>query len=203
MEKNRYERKWQNYLINKNIQLRLVLTNLVYMVVIIVITLAVLLSPLFQSMFFSEDLNVQYEAAQTFLTLLKRLVPAIVVLFTLVFVHQILMTHRICGPLVNFDHTFRRIMQGDFTRRVHLRRGDYWNEECERINAMLDSLSQFITKVKTSHERLMAVLEEVLKEVQDLDTKQKVAEALDIVKREALQVKEYLSVFRTDGNKES
>jgi methyl-accepting chemotaxis protein len=203
MEKNRYDRKWQNYLINKNIQLRLVLTNLVYMVVIIVITLAVLLSPLFQSMFFSEDLNVQYQAAQTFLTLLKRLIPAIVVLFTLVFIHQILITHRICGPLVNFDHTFRRIMQGDFTRRVHLRRGDYWNEECDQINAMLDSLSQFIINVRSSHEKLMVVLEDVLKGVEDLDTRQKISEALDIVKHEALQVKEYLSVFRTDGNKDA
>jgi signal transduction histidine kinase len=176
---------------------------LLYMLVIIVITLAVLLSPLFQSMFFSEDLNVQYQAAQTFLTLLKRLVPAVVLLFTLVFVHQILITHRICGPLVNFDHTFRRIMQGDFTRRVHLRKGDYWNEECDQINAMLDSLSQFIINVRGSHEKLMVVLEDVLKGVEGLDTRQKISEALDIVKHEALQVKEYLSVFRTDGNKDA
>ncbi|MFH0812743.1 MAG: methyl-accepting chemotaxis protein [Pseudomonadota bacterium] len=196
--KQRYKRKWRNYLINQEIQLKIVLTNLVYMVIVIMISLAVLLSPLMHDMFFSNDLDVQYQAAQTFLTLVKRLVPAVVIMFILIFVHQILITHRICGPLVNFTHTFKRIAEGDLTRKVILRKGDYLRDECEKINEMVDSLSRFIANVRTDSDKLVLLLEEVMGKVEDFDTKKKIAEALAIVKQEALLVKKDLSIFKIE-----
>lgn len=196
--KQRYKRKWRNYLINQEIQLKIVLTNLVYMVIVIMISLAVLLSPLMHDMFFSNDLDVQYQAAQTFLTLVKRLVPAVVIMFILIFVHQILITHRICGPLVNFTHTFKRIAEGDLTRKVILRKGDYLRDECEKINEMVDSLSRFIANIRTDSDKLVLLLEEVMGKVEDFDTKKKIAEALAIVKQEALLVKKDLSIFKIE-----
>jgi methyl-accepting chemotaxis protein len=201
MEKKRYKRKLKNYLINKEIQLKIVITNLVYMVIIIIITLAVLLWPLLNDMFFSNNLDVQYQAAQTFLTLVKRLFPAVGLMFILIFVHQILITHRICGPLVNFTHTFKKIAEGDLTRKIVLRKGDYLSEECEKINTMIDSLSRFIANIRNSHEKLVSLLEEVMAKVKDRDTRIKVEEALDIVRHEALQVKEYLSIFKIRNKK--
>lgn len=197
-EKKPYKRKLRNFLINKEIQLKIVLTNLMYMLIIVIITLSVLLSPLFYDMFMSNDLEVQYKAAQTFLTLAKRLLPALVLMFILVFLHQILLTHRICGPLVNFTHTFKKIAEGDLTRRIVLRPRDYLREECEKINAMVDSLAHFIGNIRVDHERLISVLEEVITKIEDLDTKEKVAEALEIVKREAHLVKKDLSIFKIE-----
>lgn len=199
MDNKHYKRKLGSYLINKEIQLKIVLTNLAYMLVIIIITLAMLLSPLFYDMFLSSDLDVQYQAAQTFLTLVKRLLPAVILMFVLVFLHQILITHRICGPLVNFTHTFKRIAQGDLTRKVVLRKGDYLREECEKINEMIDSLAHFISNIRGGQEKLISVLEEVMTKIEDLDTKTKIAEALEIVKREAHLMKKNLSVFKIEN----
>jgi len=203
MGKKHYKRKLRNYLINKEVQLKIVITNLVYMVIIIIITLAVLLWPLLNDMFFSNNLDVQYQAAQTFLTLIKRLFPVVGLMFILIFVHQILITHRICGPLVNFTHTFKKIAEGDLTRKIFLRKGDYLSEECEKINTMIDSLSRFIANIRNSHEKLVSVLEEAMAKVKDQDARIKIEEALNIVKQEALQVKEYLSIFRIKNNKKT
>ncbi|MBN2468373.1 MAG: methyl-accepting chemotaxis protein [Deltaproteobacteria bacterium] len=198
MGNKRYERKIRNYLINKDIQMKIVLTNLVYMVIITTVALVVLLSPLFQDMFLSDSLDVQYKAAETFLTLLKRLVPAVVLVFVLVFIHQVLITHRICGPLVNFTHTFQRIAEGDFTRKVCLRKGDYLGEECEKINVMVDSLRHFVSTIRKDHGKLVTLLEEILGRVEDLDTRTKLTESLNIVKREADLVEKDLSIFKID-----
>lgn len=200
MGNQRYERKLRNYLINKDVQLKIILTNLVYMLIIAIITLTVLLSPLLQNMFFSDNLDVQYQAAQTFLALMKRLIPAVILMFFLVFVHQTLITHRICGPWVNFTHTFKRIAEGDLTRKVVLRKGDYLGEECEKINLMMNSLASFIANIKKSNEKLVSVLEETLTLVKDPDTKMKIEEALNLAKQEALSVKMGLSVFKIEGN---
>jgi len=191
-----YKRKFRNYLINKNIQFRIVFTNLVYMAIIILITAAVILSPLYRDMFLSHDMDVQYKAAQTFLTLAKRLIPALLLMFFLVFVHQILITHRICGPLVNFSHTFKSIAEGDLTRKVYLRKGDYLREECERINAMIDSLSASIGHIKDDHGKLIKLLEETISRVDDIATKKKIDEALSILKQEANLIGKDLSIFR-------
>lgn len=42
------------------------------------------------------------------------------------------------------------------------------------------------------------MLEEVMTKIEDLDTKKKVAEALDIVKQEVLFVKKSLSIFKIE-----
>jgi hypothetical protein len=51
------------------------------------------------------------------------------------------MVHRICGPLVNFGHTFRRMAQADFTRRVFLRQRDFLHAEALLVNEILDRLN--------------------------------------------------------------
>jgi hypothetical protein len=66
---------------------------------------------------------------------------------------------------------------------------------------MIDSLSRFIANIRNSHEKLVSLLEEVMAKVKDRDTRIKVEEALDIVRHEALQVKEYLSIFKIRNKK--
>jgi nitrate/nitrite-specific signal transduction histidine kinase len=50
--------------------------------------------------------------------------PSMVVLFAFFFIHQLFITHRILGPLVNFTHAFQRVSHADFTSKVTLRKGD-------------------------------------------------------------------------------
>ena len=122
-------RKLRNYLLSNSIQLRVILIMLLHMLLVLATTMAVTLSPLVKDMLFSTDLQVQYQAAQRFLEMVRTLIPAVAAIFLLVFLHQVVITHRVCGPLVNFSNTFKRIAEGDLTRTIRLRRGDYLSAE--------------------------------------------------------------------------
>jgi hypothetical protein len=59
-----YKRKFRNYLINKDLQLRLIRNNLFYQLICVIVTVSILLYPLVQDMIYSPDLESQYRAAQ-------------------------------------------------------------------------------------------------------------------------------------------
>jgi nitrogen fixation/metabolism regulation signal transduction histidine kinase len=168
------------------------------MLLVVIVTVGVVLGPLIVDMLMTEDLEVQYRAAQTFITLIKRLVPAVFAIFVLVFIHQILITHRICGPLVNFNNTFKKVAEGDLTRKIFLRQGDYLREECKRINEMVDGLSSHIMRIGDNHKRLIQLLEDILSRVDDPDACLKLDETLEIIKNEAKLVAEELQIFRIE-----
>ena len=122
--KRKSKRKIRNYLLSNDAQLRFIVPNLFWMLLIIIATMGVVLSPLMIDMFLSENIEIQYRAAITFLSFIKRLVPTIISMFVLIFIHQVIITHRICGPLVNFSNTFKKMDEGDFTRKVTIRADD-------------------------------------------------------------------------------
>jgi len=152
MEVKGNRRHVNSYLINREVQLKMLSINWAYVLVIIFLTLLVLLSPLLHDMFLADDLDVRYMATQSFLVLIKYLVPAVGVMFLLSFAHQIVFSHRILGPLLNFGHTFERIAEGDLTRKVFIRKRDYLWKESQRINAMIDSLSGIMADIGSSHD---------------------------------------------------
>ena len=135
-------RRLKNLFINKGLQFKIIMTSLVYMFLVMVVTTGAILYPDLYTMFSSQELSAQYQAAQNFLVLAKRIIPSTVILFVLFFIHQLFMTHKICGPLVNFTTTFKKIGDGDLSRRVILRKGDYLKVECEAINGMIEGLSK-------------------------------------------------------------
>ena len=194
-------RKLKNFFIYNDLQLRMISSSLIYMVMVVFIMLAVVLLPVIQNMLTAESLDVQYVAAQTFLLMTKRLVPALIVMFIMIFIHQVVLSHRICGPLVNFTKTFKKISEGDLTRKVYLRHGDYLKRECQRINDMIDKFSALINRIKSDNDRLVSVLEEVISHIEDLDTRKKTEQTLSVVKREAELIMDDLSVFKLPEDK--
>ena len=174
----------------------MLVTNLVYMLLIVAVTFAILLSPLISDMVSSDSLDIQFHAAQTFLTLLKRFIPALLAMFVLIFLHQISFTHRICGPLVNFGYTFEKVLEGDLTRKVHLRKGDYLQKECDQINDILEFLGIRIAGFSENADKLVLNLEDLAAQVEDMDSRTKIQSILNSVKQEALKMKQDLSVFK-------
>ncbi|MCX5856255.1 MAG: methyl-accepting chemotaxis protein [Deltaproteobacteria bacterium] len=197
-----YDRKLKNYIVDWDLQIRMIAHSLIYMFIIAIVTVTLILYPIVCDMVFSEDLEIQYRAAQTFLMVVKRLVPALLVILALYTLHQIIITHRICGPLVNFSHTFRRLAEGDLTRKVYLRQGDYLRKECQKINDMIDGLSVILKRITTNHQKLISSLEDISSHVQDLDTKEKIASSLKIVKNDARYVTETLSVVKLEEDRQ-
>ena len=192
------KRKLKNYLINKHDQLRIALQTLIYMSLIVLITVAVILYPSMSDIFYSQDLNIQYCASQSFLLLLNRLVPTMVILFIVVFLHQIVITHRIWGPLKNFTNTIERIGKGDFTRKVIIRKGDYLKEECRQINNMVDGLSKLVSNIRTNHHQLISTLEDITIPVEDGNQRKIIEDSLDTVRRKAELLTEDISHFKLE-----
>lgn len=195
---SRNDRKIKNLFINKNLQSKIIITGMLYMFLVLIITIGTILFPIIHEMLRSDDLNTQYKAAQSFLILAKRLLPCTIVLFSFFFVHLILITHRICGPLVNFTNTFNHVARGDLTRKVKLRKRDYLHRECNEINAMIEGLSKHILTAKKNHDKMSEVLEEALESVEDINTRKRIEIVLDEVKGEALIVSKDLSTFKLD-----
>ncbi|MCX5846387.1 MAG: methyl-accepting chemotaxis protein [Deltaproteobacteria bacterium] len=199
----KYKRKWTNYIVDWDLQFRIISQSLIYMFFIVLITVGVILSPLIYDMVFSTNLDVQYQSAQTFLVLVKRLIPAIIVVLVLFTVHQIIITHKICGPLVNFSHTFKRLAEGDLTRKIYLRQGDYLKRECDKINDMIDGLSGILRRLIEDHKKLILKLEDIMMRVEDIDTRENIQCSLEILNNEVHYVANTMSVFKLEEDTQS
>jgi methyl-accepting chemotaxis protein len=193
-----YKRKLSNYLINKDLQLRLIRNNLFYLLICVIATVSILLYPLIHEMMFVLDLESQYRAAQTFLLLVKWLVPAILMVLILFMGHTIIITHRICGPLVNFTHAFDRLAQGDLSRKVYIRKGDYLKSECKRINLMIEGISDIISRLFTHHNQLLATLQSLNEQTSDTQTKEKLESSLKIIRQDVEYAADTLSRFKVE-----
>jgi signal transduction histidine kinase len=122
------------------------------------VTIAVILSPVIALMYQSPLMEVQYHASRFFLVIAERVPLVLVVFFMLFSIHHMVITHKFCGPLANFSATLHRLMQGDLTRKVHLRKSDYLKQEARDINGMIDTLAHALTCIQEENNTLSNVL---------------------------------------------
>lgn len=172
------KRRLRNYLVDRDVAIRVIVYNLIYMSTIAIVAVFISLYPTVVEMVFSENLTAQYNAAQSFLAVVKKLAPALLLIIILCSLHIIIVMHRICGPLVNFSHSFKRLGEGDMTRKVRLRKGDYLEKESQQINSMIDGLSTIFKRIMTDHNKLIESLEEISSHVKDNITKEKIDSAI-------------------------
>jgi len=189
-------RKLKNYLIRKDIQLKFICINLLFMFLITFVTIFVILFPLIALMYQTDNLETQYQAAKSFVVIFKDLPIALGLVLILFLMQQLLTTHQLCGPLANFAETFEKIAEGDLTRKVNLRRYDFLNKEKQHINKLIDSLTCTIGSVKEEHHKLLSVLNEVKIETTGSGEQQKSREALKAAVKQAQIVNERLSAFK-------
>lgn len=196
MKRTVNQRKLKNYLIANKTQLKIVLANLVLVVLVFAVIIFTILTPFYHDIFLMDDLYAQHYSAKFFLVLLDRLSFAFIAILFLAFIHNVSANHKLCGPLVNFSKTFKKIAQGDLTRKVFLRRYDFLKNEAHQVNDMIDSLSDSITTIKKDNDLLLSVLEEV--DNGEIE-KNKYENAFKIVKKQANLCNEHLSKFKIDG----
>lgn len=190
------QRRFKNYLIDSSVQLKIAATNLGYMLVVMVILISVLI-PQYLEMWRPADPHYQLAAAKLFLLLLDQMALAVVAIFIIAFAHQVLMTHRICGPLVNFSNTFQSIRNLDLTRRVHLRRSDLLKRTANEINEMSAALVENIKRIQTDQEALEKDLADA---VVHLDNPQTLARILASARKHADNCSSGLMAFRLPDN---
>jgi methyl-accepting chemotaxis protein len=59
-----------------------------------------------------------------------------------------ILSHRMAGPVYRFEQTCKDIAKGDFSKRVHLRKGDQLTELQDEFNKMMDRVEAEIKKNK-------------------------------------------------------
>ena len=158
MNVKRNHRRWKNFLIRRDVQLPMIAANLIFLGAVCAVLVAVLLSPLYHDMLKAENLWVQHVSGNLFLILLQRITLAILLIVVLATAHQIVLSHRFCGPLVNFGYTFARMAKGDFSRKVHLRKNDFLKAEAAQVNAIIDRLNDDGKILHENFNRIAATL---------------------------------------------
>ena len=198
MKSKKSVRKLQNYLIAKDIQLRIVVTNFLYLCLIALVLVLTILSPYFYDIFNKEELWVQYLSAKTFLVLLDRLVIALPIIFLISFFHFIVLTHRFCGPMINIKHTLKELAQGNFTRKVFLRKNDFLKQEAAILNNAIDQLSGYFEDIREDNAALLDMLEARL---EDGQYGEDVAACLNEIKANASHTRNILDKVNSDPEK--
>ena len=199
MKREANRRQLKNYLVVNKFHLKLLVINLIYVLFIFAVIIGEILFPFYQDMFKINDLYAQHYSAKFFIVLLNRLSIALLVILVFIFLYQVMVNHKFCGPLVNFSNTFRKISQGDLTRKIFLRRHDFLKNEAAQVNEMIDSLSERIMILKKDHDSLLSALEGMSKvemvpgEYQD---------ALRTLKKQADICNKHLSEFKIDAIKD-
>jgi len=140
----------------------MILAHLAYILLVAVALIATVLSPLYSDIFKAGDLWAKHFSAKMFIVLLERLSIAGLFVMIISFFHFILLTHKICGPLVNIGRTIARISERDFSREIYLRKGDFLKNEAKQINTMMKALSNSIEMIKRENLLLVEDIEESL-----------------------------------------
>lgn len=175
-------RSLTNYLVLKDVQLKICIINFIHMLLVVMATLAAVVIPLYILLIDSPNIEDQYHAA-VFLIIVTEPVPIAMALVLLLFIaHQLIVTHQFCGPIINFSHTFREIAGGNFTRKVILRRHDLLQREASEINTMAERLSERLDGMKQDHAALVLALQSACANPQDRDAALRAAlqKALDV-----------------------
>jgi methyl-accepting chemotaxis protein len=178
MRNKHNKRDWKKLVINKRIQIRIILINLICMILVAGINTAV--------MFSSSICNIYYEGDDGLLKFIDMytlssevLTFSLAAIFVIAVISQVILTHKICGPLVNFSNSFKRMSQGDLTRPVKLRTGDLLSEESKQFNTMLSDLSAHIGNLRQDNRILFAILKELSADPTD---QAKINEAREYIK---------------------
>jgi methyl-accepting chemotaxis protein len=162
MNKITNKRKWRNYLIRYDVQLYIPIYNLVFLCFVIGAVVATTLVPLYNGFQYSDNLSGQHFSAKFFIDISERLAVSFVVIIVAAFIYNVLVTHRIFGPLVNFNKTFQKITQGNLDCKIYLRRHDYLKSEADQVNEMIDTLSFHFNDLKQYNHLLQKKIEQLM-----------------------------------------
>ena len=181
------------------LQYRLLGINLLYFLVVLLILAAFLFTPLVMQLR-NGTLSAaeQQEVAGEFLTLHKRIWPALLITLGLLSVHSVLVSHRIAGPLCQFRRILEALRDGDLTVRATIRSNDYLGKEEAIINEMIDALRAKITHIDEQSWQLRAGLGELVQAI-DGSTVDTLRERIRSLEAGAEQLQVSVDQFTTEA----
>lgn len=135
-------------------QLRLVAVGVLHFLFVIVIFIGALFAPIVLTLK-SGDISSPYvqAAAREFLVLHTRLWVPLLGAFILLVLHNILVTHRVAGPLYRLRRYLKAVGEGDLSAPMKVRESDYLHKEAEVTSRMVESLREKIVCVEDELDR--------------------------------------------------
>ena len=83
--------------------------------------------------------------------------------FAVLGVHSILVSHRIAGPLYRFRMTFQDIIEGNLSRFIRIRKGDFLLAEQAKIEELVRMLRSKLNMIKGEQAGIVRLVDEILK----------------------------------------
>lgn len=145
-------KRWKLYnrkvLVNP-FQMRLVAVIVSHFTLVIMIFIGALFAPIIVTLQ-SGDVTSPHvqQAAREFLVLHTRLWAPLCGAFLLLILHNILITHRIAGPLLRFRRYLKGVGDGDLSSSISFRKKDYLLEDAEIASHMVRTLRDKVSHVQ-------------------------------------------------------
>ena len=149
----------KTYIVDKRLQYRLLGYNAIYFFVTVAALSLALFTPLvFEISDPSLSPREQAEVAGKILYLHAYLWPALFLVLVILGFHSVLVSNKIAGPLYRFRATFQKIIEGDLSGTVRIRKGDLLINEQTKIDEMISMLQSKIGLIQEEQEAVAALL---------------------------------------------
>lgn len=132
-------------LVNRQFQLGLAWRMLFVFLLLFAAGILLVFAPSMIGLITGKELAELESASQEFLTLHRRVWPAVLLVLAGVFVYTILVSHRIAGPIYRINAVLQTMLQGEYPENVTLRKGDHFQETA----GLLEQLSRKIARKNT------------------------------------------------------
>jgi methyl-accepting chemotaxis protein len=94
------------------------------------------------------SVDQKQEFASLMSSFATRMWPTMWILFMLMVVHVLFVSHKIAGPLYRIRSVLSYIRSGNLTARAKLRRGDYLKQDADAVNEMAAELDDRIGRMR-------------------------------------------------------
>jgi methyl-accepting chemotaxis protein len=184
----------KSYVVDKKLQYRLIGYNAIYFFVTVAALSLALFTPLiFEISDPSLSPRQQAEVAGKILYLHSYLWPALLLVLVILGFHSVLVSNKIAGPLYRFRATFQRIIGGDISGSVRIRRGDLLVNEQTKIEEMISTLQSKISQIQTEE----AAIGELLAQMRGQDLGAEAKAVLTQLEKHHEGLKEEADFFKT------
>lgn len=191
--------KRKQYIIDKQMQLKVLVVIAIYMMVAVLLTGFFMFIPSFIALSGSEITPQQYSAAKEVLVLHKRFWPSVLIVVVLLGGHSIFLFHRLFGPLYRFKSVMREVAEGDLSFNFKLREKDYLKEEEKTLNNMITGLREKIEKLKADNNSLAEIINQTVTELENTDVPpEKIRDKVAEIQHLEQKITQGLDTFKTD-----
>ncbi len=134
--------KRTQFVVDRAYQLRFVLRLISVVFGVVIVSLLACSSIMWFSLTQRNDNVDLYAFIEMASTVTLALSIEVMVALPVIYYFGIRHTHRVVGPIERIKRTLKAISEGDFSARIHPRKGDVLMDLCNSINVMAEQLEQ-------------------------------------------------------------